>query len=119
MIKDERITQKELSKRLGLNKNKLSNFMAYSEFPSEFITSILSLNNISSRTAGYLRTLFNKGDKYLLNYHTYNEDTLEEDSFTTIVNGIEELNKQMEKFNDEWLLDLYLYKTNQKNSNLW
>jgi len=64
LIKEEKITQNDLSERLGINKNKLSNYMSYESFPLEFINAVKDMSVISARTAGYLRSLFKKGDRY-------------------------------------------------------
>ena len=65
LIKDEKITQNELSIRLGINKNKLSNYIAFKDFPLNLVDAISDINNISARTAGYIRSMLKKGNKYL------------------------------------------------------
>jgi|TARA_R110002167_G_scaffold184717_1_gene385175 ParB family chromosome partitioning protein len=65
LIADKKINQNELSERLGINKNKLSNYLAFQAFPEEFITKAEDLSNISARTAGYLRSLFKKDQDHV------------------------------------------------------
>ena len=65
LLLSDKISQQELSRRLNISKNKMSNYLAFSSFPDELVESIGSFKNVSSRTAGYIRSLINKDDSIL------------------------------------------------------
>ena len=65
IISDDAITQSELCKRLQIDKNKLSNYMAFSAIDDSLLIEIKDLSLVSARTAGYIRSLCNKGNKYI------------------------------------------------------
>ena len=64
LIQEDKITQNELSNKLSLNKNKISNFLAFTELPQDLVDAIGDMSHISARTAGYIRSLLKKGDHY-------------------------------------------------------
>lgn len=65
ILDEQAITQTELCERVNLEKNKLSNLMAFAALPVELVISIGDMSNVSARTAGYLRSLCNKGVDYI------------------------------------------------------
>jgi ParB family chromosome partitioning protein len=59
------ITQKDLTEKLGISKQKLSRLLSFNKIPNEVINSIQDMTRISSGTAEKIKQLCNKGQEYI------------------------------------------------------
>lgn len=63
ILKNERITKKELYERLGINRGVFDNFLSFAEVPQEVWDSVKDMSNVSSRTSATIKSICQKGEK--------------------------------------------------------
>lgn len=65
LLRTEKITQEQLSDKLGLSPTALSNFLAFAQVPNEIWTAIGDLSHVSAKTASTIRAIAKKGTIYV------------------------------------------------------
>lgn len=91
VMNDEKISQNELAKRLGMPKSSFCNLMAFNKVPNEVWELVGDMSKVKSKTASFLAATCEKGAEYLnavLSIAQKIRDGL----------GIENLQKSIDKF---------------------
>lgn len=65
ILKTEKITQDQLSKKIGLAPTSLKNYLSFSRVPDIIWKAVSDLSNVSSRTSAEIASLSAKGKEYI------------------------------------------------------
>ena len=65
LLRTEKITQEQLSDKLGISPATLSSYLAFSQVPTEIWTVVGDLSRVSAKTASTIRAIAKKGTIYI------------------------------------------------------
>lgn len=65
LLQTEKITQDQLSRKLGINPSVLNSYLAFAQVPKEIWEAVGDLSRVSAKTAATIRAIANKGKMYV------------------------------------------------------